>query len=149
MQKQSWLFLGGVVVVIAMLGALLWQGPTAAPAPALVPALPSATTPVTAEVAAAATAHPVSTSTLTPRPATAAAAANATAVVNATAPATPRPFATLPPLTAIGTGRIDLGDGLAITLTTGWLGAPHPLPAALGFTDPNGCLLYTSPSPRD
>lgn len=122
MRRQTWLLMGGLVVVVAVMGALLWQPPGAGlpplPLPPVTDALPTAPTgaaPATAPAAPATT---------------------------PTAPPTPAP--TLPPLLPTGAGVFELGDGLALTLAADWQGALQPAPAALGFADPNGVALLAA-----
>ena len=122
MRKEVLAIGGSIVVVVAVLGALAWQQQGAQPPP------PTATPPASATPASA-TAMPV-TATPVPAPATPTTA--------------PLPALTLPVLTPNATGPIDLGDGMAITLASGWVGALHPAPAALGLADPTGAPLLAA-----
>ena len=119
MRTRVWAIVGSIVIVAAMLALLLWQQPGASPPPA------ATVTPTSTPSVAPATSAP--TSTPIPPQATAA-----------------PPAPTLPALTPDVAGLLDLGDGGAITLAPGWVGALHPDPMALGLADPNGAPLLAA-----
>ena len=118
MRKEVWVIGGSIVIVVAVLGALVWQQQGTLPPPPTVTA-----TPLPSPTPAPATATPV---TATPVP------------IQATPTTAPLPAPTLPVLAPNATGQIDLGDGMAITLAPGWVGARLPDPAALGLADASG-----------
>lgn len=124
MRKEVWAIGGSIIIVVAVLGALVWQQQGAQPPPSTATAtpLPSPTPAPVTETAVPTPATP------TPTP----------------LPASTLPAPTLPALTPVAAGLLDLGDGMTITLAPGWVGALHPAPAALGLADPNGAPLLAA-----